>query len=461
MEKFAVILMILCMVSIGYAGVIGDFECSTCYDGFKPINSPLSTLEPGQTTEGTVTLHDYSMKVTHNPTNYWPLQWESPTVPEKLTRLKLDLTLFAADWPTQPWTRFCEKIALQSDGAGGGWAEYLTTTDNWIDRNTGETAPVDWGAWDGDCIRTLTIDVSDYDLTDATWFSISFSFNCGTAGPYYIDNVHFIDEAYHPNPENGGVATIGVDTMLTWTNAVPTGLVETELWFGEAPSLTDPNFLPLEEKYKTFLTLLDTDTNPGPTGSYPMPTLTSGVEYMWTVISDPTDPNTYGIPFWTFTATDNEPPVANAGPDQYLWLGSDPNVVCTLSGSATDESVETLAYTWTQIAGPAVTIDSPNEAITTVTLTELASNTEDGTDVPYQFQLEADDGEWTDTDTVTVSLNSNSCTATVETPGGFYFYGDVTSPEEAGVRDCKVDLYDFAEVALNWLGCSNIYESCD
>ena len=70
-----------------------------------------------------------------------------------------------------------------------------------------------------------------------------------------------------------------------------------------------------------------------------------------------------------------------------------------------------------------------------------------------------DDGQFTDTDTVTVSVNSSSCTATIEA-GGFYFYGDVAGPGGSGdeFRDCKVDLYDFAELALNWLSCSNTFE---
>ncbi len=120
-----------------------------------------------------------------------------------------------------------------------------------------------------------------------------------------------------------------------------------------------------------------------------------------------------------------------------------------------------MTYSWTQIAGPIVTIDTPTAATSTVTLTGgVASNTEeDAGQVPYEFELEVDDGQFTDSDVVSISVSSNSCTATVES-GGFYYYGDVTGAAGGGVPDCKVDLYDFVEVALNWLNCSNVFEAC-
>jgi hypothetical protein len=115
---------------------------------------------------------------------------------------------------------------------------------------------------------------------------------------------------------------------------------------------------------------------------------------------------------------------------------------------------------WERTAGPEVLIEDADSVIATVTLSELASQTEAGAAAPYVFKLTVSDGQFSSSDTVTVTLNSDSCRATIEA-GGYYYYGDVTGPAGDGIRDCKVDMYDLAEVALNWLNCSNIFEPCD
>jgi len=178
------------------------------------------------------------------------------------------------------------------------------------------------------------------------------------------------------------------------------------------------------------------------------------------------DPNVYLGPIWTFYATTNAFPTADAGDDQYKWLiPPDPNVVIILDGTASsdDGPYGSLNFNWTQIAGPTVTIDTPDAETSTVTLTGgLANTTEAGASAPYQFQLEVDDGQFSDTNVVTVSVNSNSCTATIES-GGYYYWGDIAGSGGGGddYRDCEVDLYDLIELALNWLGCSNVFEACD
>ena len=461
MRKYVAILMILGVASISQAVMLADFETGT--DGFVPTGTTTSILATDNTTTAAITSGAQCLKIIHKPTNYWPIQWQAPSVPTRLGKLQVDVTLLASEWPTQPWSRFCEKISLTSDGAGGGWAEYSTSEANWTDRNTGETTSVDWGAWDGDCIRTLTIDISDYDLTGATYFSINFSFNCGTEGPYYLDNLHFVDEPYNPNPTDGGLG--GLLTDLSWNNAVDDANSIT-VWFAETPVEvpTDPNTFFSLDTYKNLLDPVYTEINPGATSICPnanLPTLVDGQEYTWCV---ETDPNTIPVLFWTFTATINEAPIADAGADQDLY--GDPNTVATLDGSASSDDglIAPLTYTWTQTAGPTVTIDSPNAATTTVTLPEIANSVEywnaPAADA-YVFELTVDDGQAQDTDSVTVTLSTDSCVASVEA-GGFYFYGDIASAAGAGYeyRDCKVDLYDFAELALNWLGCSNTFEAC-
>lgn len=470
MRKFAIVLMMLSVVSIGQAFILADFE--TDVDGFVAINTPLSTLETS-TTAGTVTSGLQSLKVTHNPTNYWPIQWQAPSIPSRLGKLAVDITIFAADWPTGPWTRFNEKIALQSDGAsGGGWDEYLTSESNWIDRNTGEPAPVDWGNWQGDCVRTVTIDISDYDLTGATFFTINMSFNCGTEGPYYLDNLRIVDEPYNPNPVDGGAG--GLSTDLSWNNAIEDAN-SVAVWFGIAPepNEADPNTILGPDTYKTLLSQVYYEEDPGATSTCPnanIGTLTESQVYTWCV---ETEPNYIPVPFWTFTASANIPPDANAGVDQFTWLNPlpDPNVVITLDGSASSDDglIAPLTYTWTQTGGPTVDIDDPSAASPTFTTDNLGNNTEADSGDPYVFELTVDDGQFTDTDTVTVYVNSTSCSASNEAanaggdPAGYYRYGDITgpdAPEGEAVPDCKVDLYDFVEVAINWLACSNIFEPC-
>jgi hypothetical protein len=462
MKNLSVVLMILCIASVSQAVMLADFE--TGVNGFSATGTPVSTLETS-TTAGSVTSGLQSLKVTHGAGNYWPIRWTPSSVPTQLGKLSFDLTCFAADWPTQPWTRFCEKISLHTNVTGGGWVEYLTTTANWTHRATGLQAPVDWGAWDGDCVRTCVIDISNFAyLEGATEFWINFSFNCATAGPYYLDNIHFVDEPYNPNPEDGGVGIIGVDTTLSWNNATDS-LNFVKVWFAETPveSPTDPNTILSLDTYKNLLTNIYTEMSPGATSSCPMPALTDGDEYTWAVESDP---NTVPVLFWTFIASTNNPPVADAGADQYKWLGPDPNAVIliTLDGSAsTDDHVEQLSYHWVQTAGATAAITDPNAAVTTVTLPAgLANTTEAGAGAPYVFELTVDDGQFNDTDTVTVTVNTDSCRASIQA-GSFYFFADIAGPGGAGddYRDCKVDLYDLAETAVNWLGCSNTFESCD
>ena len=265
-----------------------------------------------------------------------------------------------------------------------------------------------------------------------------------------------------PSPQDGGIGLIVEnETTLSWKNATA-DLDKVEVWFGETPVYVEgePNSVVTSENYKDILSLIASIDSPGATSSLTLAGLGEGEDYTWVVdgfrgVTEGGDPNFVG-PFWTFMATENSKPTVVAGDDQFVWLDPD-SVTVTLDGSAsTDDGLfnDPPAYTWTQLAGPTVTIDSPQDVSTTVTLTELGNNNEAGSGDPYVFQLAIDDGLWVETDTVTVYVSSDSCLASHEMPGAFYAVGDFD-------QDCDVDLVDLSQMALNWLTCTNTLEDCN
>jgi hypothetical protein len=470
MKKLAVLLMILFMVSISQAEMLADFE-SGGLDGFSADGPPLSTLSVDTTAAG-VTSGTHCLKVLHTTGNFWPLRWTPSVMPTRMRKLQVDVTFLAADWAGQ-WSRFNQKLSLHFGPLGPGYAETPdTTTANWKFRDSTAVCPVDWGSWLGDEKATFTIDLSSFNanLAGNTEFYLRFSMNTSGNCPYYIDAMRWVDEPYNPTPANGGIGFVGATTQVACTNSIP-ALEYAQVWFGEitVPS-SDPNY-PSLANYKTKLNMIHKITNPGATSTATIPAIVDGKKYAWIVegfkgCGDPnnfTEPNYPGV-VWTFTGTTNNPPVANAGADKFVYTYTDiNNITITLNGSATDDGkVSPLTYAWTQTAGTAATINSSTSATTTVTLTGgLASTTEAGAGVPYVFHLVANDGQFTGEDDITVHVNTDSCRASFEN-GGFYFYGDIAGPAGAGGmnRDCKVDLYDFAEMALNWLGCSNTFVAC-
>lgn len=98
------------------------------------------------------------------------------------------------------------------------------------------------------------------------------------------------------------------------------------------------------------------------------------------------------------TVTGNQPPTANAGPDQTITL---PANAVTLTGSGTDPNGTIASYSWIKISGPS-TFTITNAASATTTVTGLVQGI-------YQFQLKViDNAGATGLDTVQITVNAAS-----------------------------------------------------
>ncbi len=254
--------------------------------------------------------------------------------------------------------------------------------------------------------------------------------------------------AYNPDPANRATRISTKTTTLSWIN--PEGVLKCDLYFG-----TDPN----ARNGGTKVTISDPDvrTTVGIPAAYmPLQDLT---DYYWLVncysgASDPNDPNNPIVPnepdlpgeVWTFHTNNNLAPAVDV-PDQYLWHGKDgdpDSATLVLTPVVIDDGLplgNELTYQWTQLAGPAVTIDPDNGKDTLLVLTELSND--------YQFQLTVSDGDLITSVTARVVLAADSCAASAQKPGFSYSLGDIN-------QDCIVDLTDLMEMALDWLECKDL-----
>ena len=133
----------------------------------------------------------------------------------------------------------------------------------------------------------------------------------------------------------------------------------------------------------------------------------------------------------------NEPPVANAGPDQRV----DENTVVTLSGSGTDPDGTVVDYQWHQTSGTVVTLSGA--------ATPVASFTAPDVDADEQLVFEltlTDDGGASDTDTVTVTVMELPAPPVEQNVVEVSVFGE----GDIDVEGTDVDQLDCTAIAMCW-----------
>jgi len=96
----------------------------------------------------------------------------------------------------------------------------------------------------------------------------------------------------------------------------------------------------------------------------------------------------------------NQPPIANAGPDQNVGV----NATVTLNGTGSsdpDAGPSPLSYSWTKLSGPAATITNPTSASASFVAASAGT---------YVFQLQVSDGAASATDTVSIVASTGPVT---------------------------------------------------
>lgn len=192
----ACLALILGFASTGYGDIIiGNFESADSNDGWVPgPDDPNAILIPDSNVG--VTLGHGSLKLKPVADGaYWELEWAGSPVDLTGAQLQFDVTMIASEWPTQPWTKIADKIAVNSGGPSG-WKEYNNLAVA-TDRDTGEATTLDWGTWAGDANKTYTLDISDYGDTGG-WMQIHVSVqdnDVAEGGNFYFDNFRIVTPA--------------------------------------------------------------------------------------------------------------------------------------------------------------------------------------------------------------------------------------------------------------------------
>ncbi len=269
----------------------------------------------------------------------------------------------------------------------------------------------------------------------------------------FIDATEIHKGATDPIPDG----TVSVETnlaALSWTNPDPNdplGSITCDVYFG-----TDPN-RPQMDKVTLAPDASSVDINA--TNFPTFVPLANRTWYYWFVDCHDPSAGPDGQTFmpgstWSFYTDDNQQPVVDLGDDLVAWLGMsgtpDEETIALIPVEVSDDGLpddQTLTVEWTQVANgaPDATINSPNDEVTSVTVTARGV---------YEFMLTANDGAKETQDTVQVFVGTDPCDASHMSTGDPYKIADEN-------EDCIVDLGDFAAIiAANWLDCSDTLTNC-
>jgi hypothetical protein len=245
-----------------------------------------------------------------------------------------------------------------------------------------------------------------------------------------------------PVPADGTTVDTSL-ALLDWTNPDPVvagNSVYCDVYLGTAADRASMDKVTLGND----ISQVDINTTNFPTYGV----LVNQTQYHWAVDVHDDAGNLRTGAMWSFTASHNDAPVVNAGPDQVVWLGAGGvagQEVVYLDGTTSDDGPYTV--TWTQVANgaPTVTITPNNVDDTSVTVTARGT---------YQFRLTASDGVLQTSDTVQVIVGASSCDASHLSTGAPYNAADQN-------HDCVVNMTDFAVlIVADWLTCTDRLTNC-
>ena len=248
--------------------------------------------------------------------------------------------------------------------------------------------------------------------------------NIGHEGDYTIISA---THPYQPNPAMDEVVTAGPYTM-SWVLPEPNetgGTVNCSVYLNAGePNFMDPAALIVDNQSVSSVGV----------------TLEDNKTYYWRVdVNDLTAPGiVIGDVFRFYTG--NQPPVVDAGADVLTWLDGGTATADLLATIIEDDGMPVSATVlWEVVTEPsagAATISpvSADQLDITVTFSEGGS---------YVLRVTASDTELSDSDEVAIWVSSDSCQAAKDS-GIPLLAGDID-------ENCKVDIADFAAMAVNWL----------
>ena len=487
--KLTIILLVLMLLYVGAikADLIARYEFSDSLDsttaadtsGYAPVADGTlngdAVLE--QTVRGQVIRFDGSgyLELSNESKFGLPSYWPDPNAPFHESQSVAFWINHSSNYPTD-WLRIFNKgsYTLQMQMWGDGYLGCDITIGNDYIRGTTDIKDGQWHhiavVYDGpNRFLSLYVDgqIEGVLLGDPNtngWFGVTdenYRFGDGqgtTSGAGIIalmDDICIYNHpltqeeiielsTYHvasyPNPSYG--SAVGADlSSVSWTNPQPTNsnhIISSEVFWG-----TDANLIEgVNGTVKILSKTIDVNTAS-------LPTLTAYETYYWRVDSY-YDLNDGGAEVkttghtWYFT-TDNVAPDVDAGPDQVVRLSD--NV--TMSGSVTDDGLPNppgaTTYYW---SGPDdVVIDNITDLNTGVTFPDYGT---------YVLTLTATDSIAEISDDIEVYIPTCE---DLRNDGGT-ITGDISGP--LGVPDCRVDFYDFSEMAKDWIYCNDPEDSnCD